>query len=150
MVVALGFANRFSTAQTAMELIRWREYSSSKQTSQVAGRTTGIDAVSRTGFVVLGDGEFAQLASLFVHTGSQATREFCQGFITYDFKDGSSILAKIDTSGDFQGKQTGSIVFLGGTRRFEGISGRGTISCWMPDKWDMYAEVEATYSVSKR
>ena len=65
----------------------------------------------------------------------------------YDFEDGSSILAKIDIAGEPKTKQVGTIVFLAGNKRFKGISGRGTISSWIPAKWDMYAEVEATYSV---
>jgi hypothetical protein len=68
----------------------------------------------------------------------------------YDFDDGSSILAKVDVSGEHRGKLTGSIVFLAGTGRFEGITGRGTINSWMPARWDMYAEIEASYSVRKR
>lgn len=97
---------------------------------------------------MLGDGEFARLSSSTVHTTSPEGKEFCQGFAMYDFEDGSSILAKINIAGDPKTKQIGTIVFLSGTRRFKGIAGRGTISSWTPAPGDMYAEVEASYSVS--
>ena len=150
VIFGLCFASSLSPAQTTMELTRWREFSYARQTSQTASTMTGIDAVSRTGFIVLGDGEFGQLSSMLVHTSSPEGKQFCQGFVTYSFKDGASILAKVDVSGDYQGRQTGNIVFLAGTKRFEGVEGRGTISSWMPSQWDMYAEVEGHYSAHGR
>jgi len=149
-IVVLCFAARFSWAQTSMELIRWREFSCSRQSNQFGSRITSVDGVQRGGFIVFGEGEFARLWSSTVHTTSPEGKEFCQGFVMYDFEDGSSILAKIDIAGEPKTKQVGTIVFLAGTKRFKGISGRGTISSWIPAKWDMYAEVEATYSVSSR
>ena len=149
VLLALCFATRFSPAQTTMELIRWKEFSYAKHGSQVGGTMTAIDAINRTGFIVLGDGQFAQLSSSAVHTSSPEGKEFHQGYVMYDFDDGSSILAKVDVSGEHRSKQMGSIVFLAGTRRFKGITGRGTITSWMPAKWDMYAEIEASYSVGK-
>jgi hypothetical protein len=143
----LCFAARFSPAQTSMELTRWREFSCAKQTNQFGSRITAVDGVQRGGFIVLGEGEFARLWGSTVHTTSPEGKEFCQGFVMYDFEDGSSILAKIDIAGDPKTKQVGTIVFLSGTKRFKGITGRGTISSWIPAKWDMYAEVEASYSV---
>jgi hypothetical protein len=95
----------------------------------------------------LGDGGFARLWSSMVHTTSPEGKEYCQGFAMYDFEDGSSILAKVDIAGDPKTKQVGTIVFLSGTKRFKGITGRGTITSWTPAKWDLYAEVEASYSV---
>jgi hypothetical protein len=140
-------AARFSPAQTSMELTRWREFSCAKETNHFGSRITAVDGVQRGGFVVLGDGGFARLSSSTVHTTSPEGREFCQGFAMYDFEDGSSILAKIDIAGDPKTKQVGTIVFLAGTKRFKGITGRGTISSWTPAPWDLYAEVEASYSV---
>jgi hypothetical protein len=147
-ITLLCFAARFSTAQTAMELTRWREFSCAKQSSQLGSRITSVESMQRGGFIVLGDGEFARLSSSTVHTTSPEGKEFCQGFAMYDFDDGSSILAKIDITGDPKTKQIGTIVFLSGTKRFKGITGRGTISSWTPAQGDMYAEVEASYSVS--
>lgn len=149
VISLLCCAARYSPAQTTMDLTRWREYSGAKQSNQVGGRVTSVDGVQRGGFIVLGDGEFARLTSSTVHTTSPEGKEFCQGFVMYDFEDGSSILAKIDISGDPKTKQLGTIVFLSGAKRFKGITGRGTISAWTPAKWDMYAEVEASYSVPK-
>ena len=146
-ICVLCFAARFSWAQTSMELIRWREFSCSRQSNQFGSRMTAVDGVQRGGFIVFGEGEFARLWSSTVHTTSPEGKEFCQGFVMYDFDDGSSILAKIDIAGEPKTKQVGTIVFLAGTKRFKAISGRGTISSWTPAKWDMYAEVEATYSV---
>jgi len=146
-ICLLCFAARFSWAQTSMELIRWREFSCARQSNQFGSRITAVDGVQRGGFIVFGEGEFARLWSSTVHTTSPEGKEFCQGFVMYDFDDGSSILAKIDIAGDPKTKQVGTIVFLACTKRFKGISGRGTISSWIPAKWDMYAEVEATYSV---
>ena len=147
IISLLCLTARFSPAQTSMELIRWREFSCAKQTNQFGSRITAVDGVQRGGFIVFGDGEFARLWSSTVHTTSPEGKEFCQGFAMYDFEDGSSILAKVDIAGDPKTKQIGTIVFLGGTKRFKGITGRGTISSWSPAKWDMYAEVEASYSV---
>jgi hypothetical protein len=146
-ICVLCFAARFSWAQTSMELIRWREFSCARQSNQFGSRITAVDGVQRGGFIVFGDGEFARLWSSTVHTTAPEGKEFCQGFVMYDFEDGSSILAKIDIAGEPKTKQVGTIVFLAGSKRFKGISGRGTISSWIPAKWDMYAEVEATYSV---
>ncbi|MBN1505930.1 MAG: hypothetical protein JW955_03745 [Sedimentisphaerales bacterium] len=150
VIVVLCFATRFSPAQTAMEVTRWREYSSTKRSSQVSGKMAGLNAVDRTGFIVLGDGGFAQLSSSMVHADSPEGKLFCQGFTMYDFPDGSSILAKVDVSGEYRGKQTGIITFVSGTGRFKGITGRGTISAWLPKDWDMYAEVEASFSATGR
>lgn len=147
-VLALCLASRFSPAQTPMELTRWREFSYAKQTNQVGGRLTAIDGVHRGGYIVLSDGSFARLWSSLVHTTSPEGKEFYQGYVMYDFDDGSSILAKVDVSGEPRSKQTGNMIFLAGTKRFKGITGRGTISSWMPAKWDLYTEVEASYSVA--
>lgn len=148
IISTLCLTARFSPAQTSMELIRWREFSCAKQTNQFGSRITAVEGVQRGGFIVFGDGEFARLSSSTVHTASPEGKEFCQGFAMYDFEDGSSILAKLDITGDPKTKQIGTIVFLSGTKRFKGITGRGTISSWIPAKWDMYAEVEASYSVT--
>ncbi len=150
VVPILCFAAPFSPAQTPMELIRWREFSYAKQTNEVGGRMAALEGVHRTGVVVLGDGEFARLWSSIVHTSTPEGKEFYQGFVMYDFNDGSSILAKVDVSGEPRSRQMGTIIFLAGTKRFKGISGRGTISSWVPAKWDMYAEIEASYSVPKQ
>ncbi len=149
VVLVLSFATRFSPAQTPMELMRWREFSYAKQTNQLGSRLMAVDGVHRTGYIVLGDGEFARLWSSLVHATSPEGKEFYQGFVMYDFNDGSSILAKVDVSGEPGAKQTGTIIFLAGAKRFKGITGRGTVSSWMPAKWDMYAEIEANYAASK-
>lgn len=149
-ILVLCFTTRFSPAQTAMELMRWKEFSYVKRVSQLGGKMAGLHAIDRAGFVVLSDGGFAQLSSSMVHTNSPEGKAFFQGFVMYDFKDGSSILAKVDVSGEHNGKQIGTITFLSGTRRFKGITGRGTVSAWMPAEWDMYTEVEASYSVTAK
>jgi hypothetical protein len=149
-MLALCLTARFSPAQTTMELTRWKEFSGAKRTSQLGGNITGLSAVDRSGYVVLSDGTFAQLSSSFIHTDSPEGKAFYQGFIMYDFKDGSSILAKVDASGEHHGKQVGSITFLSGTGRFKGITGRGTVYSWMPAEWDLYTEVEASYSVPSK
>lgn len=149
IVAILGFTARFSPAQTPLELSRWREFSYAKQTNRFDSRMVGVDGIQRGGYIVLTDGTFARLWSSLVHTASLEGREFYQGFVMYDFEDGSSILAKVDVSGEPRTRQTGTIVFLSGTKRFKGIAGRGTISSWMPAKWDLYTEVEASYSVTR-
>ena len=130
-----------------MELTRWREFSYAKQTNEVGGRMAALEGVHRTGVVVLGDGEFARLWSSIIHTTTPESKEFYQGFVMYDYNDGSSILAKVEVSGEPRSRQMGTIVFLSGTKRYKGITGRGTIYSWMPAKWDTYAEIEASYSV---
>lgn len=158
MALILGSVTRFSPAQATVQLIRWKEYSCAKEARQAGGRMTTLDAVHRSGFVVLGDGQFARSASWLVHTTAPEGKEFYQGFIMYDFQDGSSILAKIDASGPprigsdlstVSVEQTGTITFVAGTKRFKGITGRGTITSRMPAQWDIYAEVDATYSVAE-
>ncbi len=150
ILVALSFTTRFSPAQTAMEVTRWREFSSSKRVSQLSGKMAGLHAIDRAGYIVLSDGGFAQLSSSMVHTNTPEGKAFYQGFVMYDYPDGSSILAKVDVSGDYHGKQTGTITFVSGTGRFRGITGRGTIASWIPAEWDMYAEVEASFSAAGR
>jgi len=148
VLTLLCYATSFTPAQTTKEFIRWKEFAYAKQGSQVGGKIAGIDSINRSGMIVLGDGDFAKLSSSIVHTRSPEDKEFYQGFVMYDFDDGSSILAKVDVSGPPKSKQVGTIVFLAGTGRFEGISGRGTVYSWMPAKWDIYAEIEASYSVA--
>lgn len=148
ILVALCFATRFSPAQTAMEVTRWREFSSSKRLSQLGGKIAGLHTIDRSGYIVLGDGGFAQMSSSMVHTDSPEGKAFYQGFVMYDFPDGSSILAKVDVSGDHHGKQVGTITFVAGTGRYKGITGRGTVASWMPAEWDMYAEIEASFSAA--
>ena len=150
VVCILCFSAPFSPAQTPMELTRWKEFSYAKQTNEVGGRMAALEGVHRTGVVVLGDGEFARLWSSIVHTSTAEGKEFYQGFAMYDFNDGSSILAKVDVSGEPRSRQMGTIVFLSGTKRYKGITGRGTIYSWMPAKWDVYAEIEASYSVPEQ
>ena len=158
IALALGSVARFSPAQTTMQLIRWKEFSYAKETKQTGGRMTALDAVNRTGFIIIGDGQFARLSSWIVHTTSPDAKEFYNGFVMYDFDDGSSILAKVDAAGPprslagesgSNAKQTGTITFIAGTKRFKGITGRGTITSWMPSQWDMYAEIDATFNVSE-
>ncbi len=146
LVLLLGLTSSFSPAQTSMELTRWKEFSYAKDVKEVGGRMTALDAVNRTGFVVLGDGEFARLSGWVVHTSAPEGKEYYQGFVMYDFQDGSSILAKVDASGEPRDRKTGTIVFIAGTKRFKGITGRGTISSWMPTPWDMYTEIDASFS----
>jgi len=148
LFLVLGLASSFSPAQTSMELTRWKQFSYAKDVKQVGGLVAVLDAVNRHGFIVLGDGEFARLSGWVVHTSSPDGKAYYQGFLMYDFKDGSSILAKVDAAGERRAKQVGTIIFLSGTRRFKGITGRGTISSWMPNQWDMYTEIDASYSVS--
>jgi hypothetical protein len=147
IALVLALSSSFSPAQTSMELTRWKEFSYAKETRVVGGRMTALEAVNRTGFVVVGDGEFARLNGWVVHTSSPDGKQYYQGFVIYDFQDGSSILAKVDASGEPGAKQIGTIVFVEGTKRYKGIVGRGTISSWMPVKWDMYTEVDASFSV---
>jgi hypothetical protein len=148
-VLLLGLASSFSPAQTSMELTRWKEFSYSKEISEVGGRMATLTAIKRSGFVVLGDGEFARLSGHVVHTSAPDGKRFYQGFVIYDFEDGSSILAKVDASGEPHAKQAGTITFVSGTGRYEGITGRGTISSWMPKGWDMYTEIDASFSVAR-
>jgi len=149
LVLVLGLASSFSPAQTSRELTRWKEFSYAKEVREVGGRMTALNAVQRSGFVVLGDGEFARLSGWVVHTSSPDGKEYYQGFIMYDFPDGSNILAKVDASGEPRARSVGTIVFVAGTGRFKGITGRGTVSSWMPKPWDMYTEIDASFSVSQ-
>ena len=148
LVVVLGVASSFSEAQTSRELTRWKEFSYAREVNQVGGRMAALNAVHRNGFVVLGDGQFARLSGWVVHTTDPENKEHYQGFLMYDFQDGSSILAKVDASGPLHGKQVGTIVFVSGTKRYKGITGRGTISSWMPKEWDLYTEIDASFSVT--
>ncbi len=148
IALVLGSVTRFSPAQTTRQLTRWKEFSYERDAKQVAGQMTALDAAHRTGFIVLGEGQFARLSSWVVHATAPDGKEFYQGLVIYDFQDGSSILARVDTSGLPRSKQVGSIMFLAGTKRFNGITGRGTITSWTPGEGQMYAEVDAGYSVS--
>jgi hypothetical protein len=158
LALVLGSVARHSGAQTTMQLIRWREFSYAKETKTTGGPMTALEAVNRTGFIVLGDGQFARLSSWIVQTTSPDAKEFYNGFIMYDFSDGSSILAKVDAAGPPRlatvtagpdAKQVGTITFVAGTKRFKGIAGRGTLTSWIPSQGDMYAEIDATYTVSE-
>ncbi len=150
VLAALCLTSRFSPAQTSMEVSRWREFSSAKRISQLSGKIAGLHSIDRSGYIVLGDGGFAQLSSSMVQTDTPEGKAFYQGFTMYDFSDGSSILAKVDVSGDHYGKQVGTITFVAGTGRFRGITGRGTVASWMPAERDMYAEIEASFSALGR
>ena len=148
-LLSLALASSFSPAQTSMELTYWKEFSYAKETSEIGGHIAALTAVQRTGFVVLGDGQFARLSGHVVHTTAPDGKRFYQGFVIYEFEDGSSILAKVDASGEPHAKQVGTITFVSGTGRYEGITGRGTISSWTPKGWDMYTEIDASFSVAR-
>lgn len=148
LVLLLGLSSSFSPAQTSMELTRWKEFTYAREVKEVGGQMTALNAVNRSGFVVLGDGQFARLLGWVVHTSSPEGKEYYQGFLMYDFQDGSSILARVEASGELRAKQVGTIVFVAGTGRFKGITGRGTISSWMPRQWEMYTEIDASFSVA--
>ncbi len=148
IVSVLGLTARFSPAQTPLNVTRWREFSYARQTNRFDSRMAVVDGIQRAGYIVCADGTFGRLWSSLVHTTSTEGKEFYQGFVMYDFDDGSSILAKVDVSGEPRARQSGTLVFLSGTQRFKGISGRATVSSWMPAKWDLYTEVEASYSTT--
>ena len=147
-LVLLALTSSFSPAQNSRELTRWKEFSYAKEVKPVGGRVAALNAVNRNGFLVLGDGQFARLSGWLVHAGAPDGKEHYQGFVMYDFQDGSSILAKVDASGELNGEQVGTITFVAGTKRFKGITGRGTLSSWMPKAWDMYTEIDASFSVT--
>lgn len=149
IMFVLGSAGEVEPTRSSMELTRWKEFSYAREVKQVGGRMGVLEAVSRTGFVVLGSGEFARLNGWVVHTTTPEGKQCYEGMIMYDFQDGSSILARVDATGEPHAKQIGSIAFISGTKRFKGISGRGTLSSWMPSQWDMYTEVDASYAVSE-
>ncbi|MCP4593329.1 MAG: hypothetical protein GY842_21550, partial [bacterium] len=110
LLLVLGGTGRLAPAQTSMELTRWKQFSYAKDVKQVGGRVAVLDAVQRRGFVVLGDGEFARLSGCVTHTSVPEGKVHYQGFVMYDFKDGASILAKVDASGEPGGRQVGTIV----------------------------------------
>ena len=95
IVSILGFTARFSPAQTPLDVSRWREFSCAKQTNRFDSRMAAVDGVQRAGYIVRTDGTFGRLWSSLVHTTSTEVKEFYQGFVMYDFDDGSSILAKV-------------------------------------------------------
>jgi len=143
----LGLTSSFSPAQTSMELTHWKQFSYAKEVREVGGQMTALNAVHHSGFIVLANGGFARLSGWIVHTDTLDGNAHFQGVLMYDFEDGSSILAKLDASGPLEGRKAGTIVFLAGTNRFKGITGRGTISAWMPKSWDTYTEIDVSYSV---
>ena len=158
VALMLGSVVRFSPAQASMQLIRWKEFSSAKETKATGGRITILEAINRSGFIVLGDGQFARLSSWLVHTTLPDARDFYSGFAMYDFEDGSSILAKVEANGPAraasvipvsEARQTGTITFIAGTKRFKGIVGRGTGTSWTPSQGDMYTEIDATYTLTE-
>ncbi len=148
IMFVLGFAGEVQPTQTSMELTRWKEFSYAKEIKQIGGRMADLEAINRMGYVVLGNGEFARLAGWVIHTTTPEGKQCYQGMVMYDFQDGSSILAKVDATGEPRARQVGSITFISGTKRYKGISGRGTLSSWLPGQWDMYTEVDASYAVS--
>jgi hypothetical protein len=149
LALLLGLSSGLSPAQTSMQLTHWREFSYSKDVREIGGLMTSLKAIQRSGFIVLGDGEFARLSGWIIYTIVGDGKEFYQGLTMYDFQDGSTILAKVDAAGETNAKKTGTIVFLAGTGRFQGIVGRGTVSAWMPKPWDMYTEVDASFSAER-
>jgi hypothetical protein len=148
ILFVLGSAREVSGTRTSMQLTRWKEFSYARETRPAGGETTVLEAIRRTGFVVVGNGEFAKLAGWVIHTTTPEGKACYQGLVTYDFQDGSNILAKVDAIGEPNAKLHGNITFISGTKRYKGITGRGTISSWLPNNWDMYAEIDVSYSVS--
>lgn len=148
LLLAPGWAERRTAGQGSMELVRWKQFSYAKDVKQSGAAIAVLDGVNRRGVVVLGDGQFAQLSGRVVHTSAPEGKRYYQGFLIYEFADGGSILAKVDAAGEPGQRQVGTIIFLSGTGRFRGISGRGTISSWMPTPWDMYTEIDAGYSIA--
>jgi hypothetical protein len=76
-----------------------------------------------------------------------------KGEVVYTFKDGSTKRGKIEGAGKVPGEQKGTLSYLSGTRRFEGIQGSGTFTAVTPfstEGSETYVDATAKFTASSK
>jgi hypothetical protein len=134
--------------------LKWEEFfyaCGDVQTMQVIeGHVIG--SMQQKGLAVFPNGEFALLVTWFTYENVRGRSKY-KGYITYRFADGSTKYAEIEGSGNVPGEQKGSIVFIRGTGRFEGIEGSGIFVAVTPFRTEgaeTYVKAEATYRLTSK
>lgn len=143
-----GTAPAVKTVKTA-----WREVvritdNQSKRTETVPPHAVGM--VEQKGLVFYQGGEVGAVTLWFVWDGDSDQSHY-RGYGRYDFADGASYYTYFEGAGALPGRQTGTLKFLGGTGRFEGVQGEGKFGAATMTATsaggDTFRDVEATYTV---
>lgn len=131
----------------------WREVvritdNQTKRTETDPPHAVGI--TEQKGLVFYGGGEVGAVTLWFTWEGDSAESHY-RGYGRYDFADGASVYTSFEGAGGLPGKQTGTLTFLGGTGRFEGIAGSGQFAAatLTPGSagGDTFRDVQATYTL---
>jgi hypothetical protein len=151
--LVICFINHSSSTWAEEKTIQWKEffYSTEGKNMQVQeGHNIGI--LDQKGLAVFDNEEFALLETWFTYENIRGKSTY-QGYVLYTFKDGSTKFAKIEGSGKVPGQQKGTVVFIKGTGRFEGIQGEGSFTAWTPfmsEGAETYVDATATYIVTSK
>ncbi len=134
----------------------WREVvritdNQTKRTETVPPHAMGI--TEQKGLVFYEGGEVGAVTLWFSWEGDSEESHY-RGYGRYDFADGSSVFTSFEGAGALPGKQAGTLKFLGGTGRFEGIAGEGKFGAatMTPGSagGDTFRDVQATYTLPAR
>ncbi len=131
----------------------WREVvritdNQTKRTETVPPHAVGM--TEQKGLVFYEGGEVGAVTLWLVWDGDSNESHY-RGYGRYDFADGASYYTYFEGTGALPGRQTGTLKFLGGTGRFEGIQGEGKFAAatMTPASagGDTFRDVQASYTV---
>lgn len=125
---------------------RWREVFVTTQSHAltpegIEGRSFGV--LAQRGIAFYPDGTVASLEAWLTYERDWGETIY-RGLVRYAFPDGSTQLASFEGFGNDHGRQKGTVIFLSGTGRFEGIRGEGHFTAEnVSSHGDLFIEVEA-------
>jgi hypothetical protein len=131
----------------------WREVvrisdNQTKRTDTVPPHAVGM--TEQKGLVFYEGGEVGAVSLWFAWNGDSDESHY-RGYGRYDFADGASYYTYFEGTGAMPGRQSGTVKFLGGTGRFEGIQGEGKFAAAtmtaVSAGGDTFRDVQASYTV---
>lgn len=139
--------------QAEEKSLRWKEffYTTKAQNLQIS-KGHNIGAMEQKGLAVFPNGEFATIVTWFTYENIRGDGSY-KGEVLYTFKDGSTKRGKIEGAGKVPGEQKGTLSYLSGTRRFEGIQGSGTFTAVTPfctEGSETYVHATAKFTVPSK
>ena len=131
----------------------WREViritdNQTKRTETVPPHAVGM--TEQKGLVFYEGGEVGAVTLWLVWDGDSDQSRY-RGYGRYDFADGASYYTYFEGTGAMPGRQTGTLKFLGGSGRFEGMEGEGKFAAATMTATsaggDTFRDVQASYTV---
>jgi hypothetical protein len=132
---------------------KWREVFVTIDSKKVPVKTIDglvLGVMEQRGFAFYEDGSVATITAWLIYE-SQGRNTQYSGYVLYSFRDGATQMARFEGGGDAIGKQKGNFTFIKGTGKYDGIQGSGTFTAeGFPPKADLYVDVDAQYTISKK